>query len=178
MYIFITQSTTMKKIFLFAALVVSFGLGYAFSKVTNVEKDTPSKKVTGIGGIFFKCKDPEKLKEWYAKHLGLNTDKYGTTFEWRQAADSTQRGFTQWGAFKETTKYFNPSTKDFMINYRVENLEALVEQLRKDGITITDKIETVEYGKFVHIMDLENNKVELWEPVDDENNKIVGGRTK
>jgi hypothetical protein len=79
--------------------------------------------------------------------LVLNTNQYGTVFEWRQGADTTKKGFTRWSPFKETTKYFEPSTKDFMINYRVENLEALVEQFKKDSVTVTDKIETVEYGK-------------------------------
>lgn len=136
------------------------------------------KKVTGIGGIFFKCKDPNKIKEWYKTHLGLDTDQYGTTFEWRQAGDTAKKGFTQWSPFSETTKYFEPSSKDFMINYHVENLEGLVEQLIKEGVTITDKIETVEYGKFVHILDVEGNKIELWEPIDSEYDKIVGGTTK
>ena len=124
------------------------------------------KKVTGIGGIFFKCKDPHKMNEWYKTHLGFDTTDYGTTFEWRQAEDSTKKGSTTWSPFAETTKYFAPSTKDFMINYRVENLEALVEQLKNEGVTIVDKIETYEYGKFVHIIDVEGNKVELWEPAD------------
>jgi predicted enzyme related to lactoylglutathione lyase len=122
------------------------------------------KKVTGIGGIFFKCKDPKKINEWYKTHLGFDTTPYGTNFEWRQAEDSTKKGSTQWSPFAENSKYFEPSTKDFMINYRVENLEALVEQLKSEGITIVDKIEASEYGKFVHIMDIEGNKIELWEP--------------
>lgn len=126
----------------------------------------PMKKVTGIGGIFFKCKDPKIMREWYQKHLGLNTNQYGAVFEWRQGADSTRKGFTQWSPFGEKTKYFEPSTKDFMINYRVENLEALVDELKKEDVAIVDKIETVEYGKFVHIIDVEGNKVELWEPND------------
>ena len=137
-----------------------------------------SKKVTGIGGVFFKCKDPIKLKEWYKTHLGFNTDEYGTTFEWRQAADSTKKGFTQWSPFAETTHYFGPSTQDFMMNYRVENLEQLVEQLIKEGVTIADTIETYEYGKFVHIIDGEGNKVELWEAYDTEYEKINGELTK
>jgi predicted enzyme related to lactoylglutathione lyase len=87
-------------------------------------------------------------------------------FEWHQGADSTQKGFTQWSPFNEKTKYFQPSTKEFMINYRVENIEALVEQLKKDSVTVLDTIETFSYGKFVHIMDLEMNKIELWEPND------------
>lgn len=123
------------------------------------------KKVTGIGGIFFKCKDPKKVNEWYQKHLGLNTGPYGASFEWYQEADSTKKATTQWTPFEEETKYFEPSGKDFMINYRVENLEALVEELKKEGVVIVDQIETYDYGKFVHIMDVEGNKVELWEPL-------------
>lgn len=122
------------------------------------------KKVTGIGGIFFKCKDPEAMNEWYKTHLGFNLTQYGTSFEWRQAEDSTKKGLTQWTLFKETTKYFEPSAKDYMINYRVENLEALVEELKKENVTIVDNIETYDYGKFVHILDMEGNKIELWEP--------------
>jgi predicted enzyme related to lactoylglutathione lyase len=87
-------------------------------------------------------------------------------FEWRQATDSSKKGFSQWSPFKETTKYFEPSTKDFMINYRVENLQVLVEELKKNGVTIVDTIETYDYGKFVHILDAEGNKVQLWEPKD------------
>jgi predicted enzyme related to lactoylglutathione lyase len=126
------------------------------------------KKVTGIGGIFFKCKDPNKMKEWYNTHLGLNTTQYGTSFEWRDVDEPTKKGSTQWSPFAETTKYFEPSTKDFMINYRVENLEALVEELKNAGVTILDNIESFDYGKFVHIVDVEGNKVELWEPADSE----------
>lgn len=136
------------------------------------------KRVTGIGGIFFKCKSPEKMKEWYNRHLGLETDEYGTNFEWRQGVDPSKKGFTQWSPFKEDTKYFSPSERDFMINYRVENLEELVEELKKEGVHIVDEIETYEYGKFVHILDPEGNKIELWEPNDLNYDKIVNGRTK
>lgn len=106
------------------------------------------------------------MKGWYQKHLGLNTNEYGATFEWYEEEDSTKKAVTQWSPFDETTKYFTPSTKDFMINYRVENLEQLVEELKKEGVTIVDKIETYDYGKFVHIMDVEGNKIELWEPTE------------
>lgn len=123
------------------------------------------EKVTGIGGIFFKCKDPNQMKEWYNLHLGLPADQYGANFEWRHADNSTKKGSTQWSPFAETTKYFEPSTKDFMINYRVADLEALVEELKNEGVTIVDNIETYDYGKFVHILDPEGNKIELWEPM-------------
>ena len=122
------------------------------------------KKVTGIGGIFFKCKDPKAIKEWYNKHLGLEAGPYGASFEWRQVDDPGKKGLTQWNVNTETAKNYEPSTKDFMINYRVENLEALVEELKKEGVTIVDKIESYDYGKFVHILDVEGNKIQLWEP--------------
>ena len=123
------------------------------------------KKVTGIGGIFFKCNDPQQMNEWYAKNLGLPVETYGTMFKWRDADDPEKEGTTIWSPFKQDTPYFEPSKKDFMINYRVENIEALVEQLKKDGVTVTDEIATYDYGKFVHILDPEGNAIELWEDV-------------
>lgn len=148
----------------------SFCLGFAVKSTISREniKTTTMKKVTGIGGIFFKCKDPGKMKEWYGKHLGLNTNEYGAVFEWYEGADSTKKGMTQWSPFEEKTKYFEPSTSDFMINYRVENLVELVAQLENEGVTIVGKIETYDYGKFAHIIDAEGNKVELWEPTSSE----------
>ena len=160
------------KILITLAFVATFFLGFAFRAITTKNNTASSKKVTSIGGIFFKCKDPKKVRAWYEAHLGFVVNQYGAVFEWRQGADSSKKGFTQWSPFNEKTKYFEPSTKDFMINYRVENLEALVEQLQKDSVTITDKIETVDYGKFVHIMDIEGNKIELWEPNDIEYEKM------
>jgi predicted enzyme related to lactoylglutathione lyase len=163
-------------------IAASFCIGFAFKSViaNQLNDSTKSKKVTGIGGIFFKCKDPGKMKEWYQIHLGLNADKYGAVFEWWQGADSTKKGFTQWSPFSEKTKYFEPSTKDFMINYRVENMESLVEEFKKNGVTVVDTIETVDYGKFVHILDIEGNKIELWEPNDIEYEKLgkqLGSKT-
>ena len=157
-----------KKTLIILALATSFGFGFAFNSnlTKTTKKQIKMKRVTGIGGIFFKCKDPKAINEWYKTHLGFDTSPYGTSFEWRQIDDSTKKGLTQWNPFAENTKYFEPSTKDFMINYRVENLEALVEELRKENVTIVDKIETYDYGKFVHILDIEGNKIELWEPKD------------
>jgi predicted enzyme related to lactoylglutathione lyase len=163
------------KIVMTLAFMSTFFLGFAFkSLTTRTNNESTIKKVTGIGGIFFKCQDPKKVREWYATHLGFETNPYGAVFEWRQGADSSKKGFSQWSPFSEKTKYFLPSTKDFMINYRVENLEALVNQLKKDGVTVTDSIQSVEYGKFVHIMDIEGNKIELWEPHDIEFEKLGG----
>ena len=171
-----------KTILITFALAASFGMGFAFNNLipTKSGDNSKMKRVTSIGGIFFKCKSPKKMREWYETHLGLNTNQYGAVFEWKQADDSTKKGFTQWSPFAETTKYFEPSTKDFMINYRVENLDGLVEQLNKEGVTIADTIQSVEYGKFVHIIDIEGNKVELWEPNDIEYEKLgiqMGSKT-
>ncbi len=164
------------------AIATSFCFGFGLKSIITKQNNDPKiiKKVTGIGGIFFKCKDPKKMREWYKTNLGLNTNEYGAVFEWRQGADTTQKGFTQWSPFTDKTKYFEPSTKDFMINYRVENVEALIEELKKNGVTVVDTIETVEYGKFVHIMDIEGNKIELWESNDIEFEKLgeqIGAKT-
>lgn len=167
----------MKRTQYLLSLTIAFALGIIVSQALPALQRQQSKKATGIGGIFFKCKDPKKMREWYAKNLGLQVNDYGTSFVWYQGADSTKKGYTQWSPFKETTKYFEPGKADFMINYRVENLVDLVRRLKADGVTVTDTIETASYGKFVHILDAENNKVELWEPVDSEYGKY-GGITK
>jgi predicted enzyme related to lactoylglutathione lyase len=125
------------------------------------------KKVTGIGGVFFKCKDPQQMNEWYKTHLGLDTGQYGVSFAWRPVDDPTKKAMTQWSLFSDSTKYFEPSSKEFMINYRVENLEQLLVELKAAGVTILDDIASYDYGKFLHILDMEGNKVELWEPVDE-----------
>ncbi len=172
---------TKKITVLILLITISFFSGFAFKTMLMKQDATlETGKVTGIGGIFFKCKDPKKVKEWYKTHLGFEVNAYGAVFEWRQGADSTQKGFTQWSPFNEKTKYFEPSTKDFMINYRVENLENLIDKLRSDSVTILDTIETVSYGKFVHILDIEGNKIELWEPNDIEFDKLgkeIGAKT-
>jgi len=125
------------------------------------------KKVTGIGGVFFKSADPKGMNEWYVKNLGLPVGKYGTTFEWLHEDDSSKKGSTSWCAFPNDTKYFDPSAKPFMINYRVENLVELVEELKKENVTIVDEIAEYDYGKFIHILDPEGNIIELWEPADE-----------
>jgi predicted enzyme related to lactoylglutathione lyase len=135
------------------------------------------KKVTGIGGIFFKCNDPEKMKDWYNSNLGLVTNEYGSTFEFRHADEPEKKGYLAWSPFTANTKYFEPSPKEFMINYRVENIEELVEDLKKNGVKVLDEIEEFEYGKFVHILDPENNKIELWEPVDSVFTALYEGKT-
>ena len=126
----------------------------------------PIPKVTGIGGIFFFSENPEKIKEWYAKNLGLEVNQWGSSFEVRNANRPEEINYLQWSPFNEGSEYFAPSEKHFMINYRVQNIEGLVQQLKQNGVVVLDEIETFDYGKFVHIMDAEGNKIELWEPVD------------
>lgn len=134
-------------------------------------------RATSLGGVFFKCREPEKIKDWYARHLGLRTDTYGTSFAWRQW-DGRQKGFTAWSPFPTDTTYFAPSDKEFMFNYRVVNIEQLVDRLREEGVAVLDNIEVYPYGKFVHILDPENNKIELWEADDEAYGKILGAVTR
>ncbi|WP_339918045.1 VOC family protein [Yeosuana marina] len=121
-------------------------------------------RVTGIGGLFFKTKDPKATKDWYKKHLGFNTDDYGCTFKWKD--QEGKECTTQWSPFPDDTNYFKPSKKNFMFNYRVENLKELLKALKKEGVTIVGDIEEYEYGKFGWILDNDGNKIELWEPID------------
>lgn len=142
-------------------------------KQKNETTSTPSTndttpKVTGIGGIFFFSDNPEETKEWYSQNLGLETNEYGSSFESRNVNRPEVINTLQWCPFKKGSEYFAPSKKEFMINYRVQNIEGLVKKLKEKGTTILDNIETFEYGKFVHILDPEGNKIELWEPIDAE----------
>lgn len=122
-------------------------------------------KVTGIGGIFFYSDNPKETKEWYSKNLGIEINEWGSSsFESRNLNRPDEINSLQWKPFKKGDEYFSPSKKDFMINYQVQNIEGLVKKLKENGVTILDSIATYDYGKFVHIMDTEGNKIELWEP--------------
>ena len=121
-------------------------------------------KVTGIGGIFFFTENPKETREWYAKNLGLEVNDWGATFESRNFNNPDIVDSLQWSPFKKDDTYFEPSKKEFMINYRVQNIEGLVAKLKENGVTVLDEIESYDYGKFVHVMDAEGNKIELWEP--------------
>ena len=125
------------------------------------------KRVTGIGGIFFKCEDPQAMNQWYRKHLGFRVNQYGSLFQGRDFDDPDQRTLLQWAPFPKDTDYFEPCKKEFMINYRVDDLESLIDELRAEGIEIVTQIKSFPYGKFAHIMDPEGNKIELWEPIDE-----------
>jgi len=121
-------------------------------------------KVTGIGGIFFFSDNPKETREWYAKNLGFDVTDWGSTFESRNMNNPDEVNQLQWSPFKTGSDYFAPSKKAFMINYRVQNIETLVSNLKANGVAVLDEIETSDYGKFVHILDADDNKIELWEP--------------
>ncbi|OUJ69200.1 glyoxalase [Hymenobacter crusticola] len=126
--------------------------------------DEATPKVTGVGGIFFFADNPLELTTWYAQNLGFATTEWGASFESSNASRPEERTHLQWSPFKTGDDYFAPSTKGFMLNYRVRNLEGLIQQLRENGVTILDDLVRYDYGSFVHILDPEGNKIELWEP--------------
>ncbi|MFT4521926.1 MAG: putative enzyme related to lactoylglutathione lyase [Bacteroidia bacterium] len=135
---------------------------------TPSAKDT-TPKVTGIGGIFFYSENLTDTKEWYTKNLGIEINDWGSSsFESRNVNNPEEINSLQWKPFKQGDEYFSPSKKEFMINYQVQNIEGLVKKLEMNGVTILDSIATYDYGKFVHIMDADGNKIELWEPTPSE----------
>lgn len=117
--------------------------------------------ITGLGGVFFKCNNPVKLREWYHEKLGLTSDIYGRTFLWDDA-----EGSSVWAPFSKDTTYFGPSNQAFMINFRVNDLVTYLEEIRAKDVQIVGELKEEVYGKFAHILDLEGNKLELWEPID------------
>lgn len=135
-------------------------------KMEESDHPSPPKRITGIGGVFFKAKDPAKLMAWYHKHLGVRPESNGSSssiFQWRERDDERKVAYTVWAIFPRDTKYFDPSQSAFMINYRVQDLDRLLEQLKNEGVTVDEKREEYEYGKFGWITDPEGNRIELWE---------------
>ena len=122
------------------------------------------KRVIGLGGVFFKSEDSTALRDWYNKHLGIESESWGAVFEWRRKDNPDDLSSTAWNPFKKDTNHFEPSKKDFMINYQVENLYELLALLAEEGVTIIGEPQDSEYGKFGWIIDPEGNKIELWEP--------------
>jgi catechol 2,3-dioxygenase-like lactoylglutathione lyase family enzyme len=123
-------------------------------------------RVTGIGGIFFKAEDPQKMYAWYEKHLGMKRvpDGSSVVFPWRYATELGRKGLTVWSIFRKDTEYFKPSESSFMLNYRVDDLDGLLEVLREEGVEIDPRRDDSEYGRFAWIMDPEGNRIELWQP--------------
>lgn len=124
--------------------------------------------VTALGGVFFKSPDPEGLKAWYKETLGIKAGQYGGVFQWRKEAPLNGRGFTAWSIFDAETTYFAPAEQDFMINYRVNDLDSLLEKVKKAGVRVIGDTEEYEYGKFAWILDPDGRKIELWQSFDDE----------
>ena len=124
------------------------------------------EKVTGIGGVFFKSRDPKALTTWYANRLGVPIDETygGSQFKWREHDDPAREGSTVWAPFPADTSYFAPSAAPFMVSFRVRDLRAMLAQLRADGVTVDDKVEEGPEGKFGWVMDPEGHRIELWEP--------------
>lgn len=153
---------------------------HSTNKITidKMELNDTTPKVTGIGGIFFLSKNPTETKDWYGKNLGLAIDDHGSPFEFRNANNPEELNYLRWSPFEDSTDYFKPSEKSFMINYRVQNIEGLVDKLKSNGVTILDSIVKYDYGKFVHVMDNDGNKIELWEPNDDFLTKMRTKTTK
>jgi len=124
------------------------------------------QKITGIGGVFFKARNPKQLMEWYDQHLGLQFNNGFIQFKWADDQGNKATGSTTFAIFKEDTTYFNPGEKPYMINFRVSDLRALLSELREKGVTASDDIQEYDFGRFGWIVDPEGNKIELWEPID------------
>lgn len=126
---------------------------------------TIEKRVTGIGGVFFRARSPAESSAWYQQHLGIAPDwEYGKAFSWRHADNPEKPGMTVWSQFARDTAYFGNLEQQYMINYRVDNLDALLDALRSEGVWIDDKREDSEYGRFAWIKDCDGNRIELWQP--------------
>ena len=130
-------------------------------------KTTMSQKgrILGIGGIFFKSANPPQMKEWYAKNLGLADSGHGVMLPWREKDNPENEHMTIWSVFSATTKYFEPSSASFMLNYIVDDLDAVIERLGKEGVRIDPKRQDESYGRFAWIYDPDGNKIELWQPL-------------
>jgi predicted enzyme related to lactoylglutathione lyase len=150
----------------FLGILAGFVLGTGWARYGKGEQEMkgPSWKVTGVGGVFFKARDPKALKAWYEKHLGLEPNEHGTILFWSTDRDSDDPVYTVWGPFSDDTDYFEPSTKPFMFNFRVRNLDGVLADLRAQGVPVDDRVETYPYGRFGWTIDPEGNRIELWEP--------------
>ena len=123
------------------------------------------KRVTGLGGLFFKSRDPVAARQWYREHLGIESAEYGFPFLWRERENPDETGYTVWNPFPTDTDYFAPSEQPFMVNFRVADLEGLVAALKEEGVEVVGGIAQEANGKFAWILDPEGNKIELWEPL-------------
>jgi len=135
-------------------------------------------RITGIGGLFFVSEKPDSLQMWYKEKLGFKTDDYGAVFEFRNAFQKNELNYLRWSVFKKGNHYLKPGKADFMINYRVNNLPDYIKLLQLKGVMFLDSMQTFDYGKFIHLLDADSNKIELWEPVDSVLTMIGGATNK
>ncbi len=141
---------------------------------TTTDGDRATRRVTGIGGVFFKSDDPARVLEWYRTHLGIaSADWGGFAFQWSEKDRPKETGYTVWTPFPDTTDYFSPGVQPFMINFRVADLVSLIAALKEEGVEVVDEIEQHPNGKFAWILDPEGRKVELWEPVASEDDPYL-----
>ena len=161
-----THPTLLLKVLFLSCVIFCLCDAQTNSSITTISKGgQPIKRVTGIGGIFFKAKNPDSLRAWYRQHLGIEVEAWGGfAFKWRADEKSDGNGTTVWSIFKADTKYFEPSNSTFMINYRVDNLDELLRVLREEGCSVDSKVDESEFGKFGWVMDPEGNRIELWQP--------------
>lgn len=132
------------------------------------------KRVTGLGGVFFRCSDTAAQQGWYKKHLGIPVEAWGGwAIPWRDNKEPDKRGYTVWSTFKDDTEYFGRDPKQFMINYRVADLVGLIAALKEEGVQVAGEIEQHENGKFAWIVDPEGTRIELWEPVPHDNDPYL-----
>jgi predicted enzyme related to lactoylglutathione lyase len=165
--------------FLIAILLVSCNSKINKSENMEDQDNVPDKsnssvdtipKVVGVGGIFFYSNNPKESNEWYSKNLGFEINDWGSSsFDSRNVDNPDEVNSFQWKAFLDGDEYFSPSKKEFMVNYQVQNIEGLVAKLKSNGVNVLDSIATYDYGKFVHILDSEGRKIELWEPIQTKN---------
>ena len=144
--------------------MLALGSALAVAAVATLAQDRTAPAVTGIGGVFFKVQDPQRFRAWYREHLGIDAGPNGGTFLWWEHANPDVEGRTVWSAFPATTTYFGPGPQAYMINYRVTDLRGLLARLTAAGVQQADTLEEYPYGRFAWIVDLEGNRVELWEP--------------
>jgi predicted enzyme related to lactoylglutathione lyase len=162
---------TNSKLQLAALCLVAFALGMILDRVItgrqaqSAQGSYTEEYITGIGGIFFKAEDPEATREWYRQHLGIAGEGPGVNFFWRERGNSDLLGFTVWSIFPADTEYFGADEQEFMVNYRVRDLDALLARLEEEGIQHAGEIEEYSYGRFAWILDGDGRRVELWEPV-------------
>lgn len=160
--------TTLSLVVTSAAMAASFVCGMMVQAKRTSPVRPSELRVTGIGGIFFKARDPMKLADWYRKHLGISFEGQGAAFhrfDWSEKDDPSKTGVTVWAIFPQTTKYLGPDQSRFMINYRVSNLDSLLSALRKEGVEVDKEVQKEANGRFGWASDPEGNRLELWEPL-------------